>query len=76
DQGGPEDIAATATRIFWTNHDSKQVMECAAIGCGASPTVFASSQATPTGIAVDAVNVYWTDYGAGTGDGVVMIRTQ
>jgi hypothetical protein len=75
-QGGPQNIAATAARVFWTNHDAMEVMECAASGCGADPTLFASSQSVPTGIAVDVANVYWTNYGAGAADGQIIVRGQ
>jgi hypothetical protein len=42
-------------------------MQCGAGGCNNNPIVIASGQTGPTGIAVDASNVYWT-----TGDGNVM----
>jgi hypothetical protein len=42
-----------------------QVVKCAIGGCGGAPTVLAADASDPTGIAVDAANVYWTDFLSG-----------
>jgi hypothetical protein len=39
-----------------------QVVECAIAGCGDAPTVLAADPNDPSGIAVDATNVYWADF--------------
>ena len=47
-----------------------QVVKCAIGGCGGAPTVLAADASDPTGIAVDAANVYWTDFLSGQITGV------
>lgn len=39
-------------------------MRCAIGGCNGSPAVLASGQESPSGIALDANNVYWADFGS------------
>jgi DNA-binding beta-propeller fold protein YncE len=41
-------------------------------GGTSAPTLIASDQNAPWGIALDANNVYWTNYGDGAGTGSVM----
>jgi hypothetical protein len=57
------DVAIDTTTIYWTERSTGNIMS-APIGGGASTTI-ASGQATPIGIAVDSMYVYWAN-SAGT----------
>ena len=40
-----------------------QILKCDASGCGNGPSIVVAGLATPTGLAADATNVYFTDQG-------------
>ena len=54
----PTAIAVNASALYWVDDGTSSVMQVALTGGG--PTTLASGQSTPTSIALDANNVYWT----------------
>jgi sugar lactone lactonase YvrE len=64
-QNGLGRIALDSSSIYWTATNDGTVMKASLDG--GPPTTLALAQSYPTGIAVDATNVYWTNYqGAGS----------
>ena len=70
----PNSIAVGSTSVYWMNQgkggpaavatpSTGSVMSCAIGGC-ARPTVMATGQDNPIAIALDSVNVYWTNGGS------------
>jgi hypothetical protein len=53
-------LSVAGSNAYWTTYDSTQIMGCQLSSCARS-TVLASlaSNEPPTGIAVDATNIYW-----------------
>jgi hypothetical protein len=54
-------LATDGTSLFFSDGGNGIVRSCPLAGCGAGPTVLATLQANPWGIAVDAANVYWVN---------------
>jgi hypothetical protein len=57
---GGAHVVADEQNVYWTGPTA--IYKCAVGGC-ASPTVLASASGA-RGIALDATNVYWAEYGA------------
>ena len=53
-------LSVDRSSVYWTTYYNTQIMACSLEGC-ANPTTLASlaSNEPPTGIAVDAANIYW-----------------
>jgi hypothetical protein len=66
-------LLADATRVYWSDGNS-QVLAVSATG--GSPTVLASGQVHPLGLALDGQNLYWVNHGSGwpsgSADGAVL----
>jgi hypothetical protein len=64
----PLQITSDATNLYWTESISQgAVVACPLAGCpNTGPTVLASGQDHPVGVAVDQVAVYWANNGSGT----------
>lgn len=56
-QNDPSDLAVDGLDLFWSNHGANQIVKVAKVG--GTATVFASSQPSPVGIALDDTHVYW-----------------
>ena len=67
----PEFIAIDATSVYFTETEGGRVVKVP-IGGGA-PVVLAAGQSEPTGIVVDAANVYWTTQGSNSGNSVMKV---
>jgi hypothetical protein len=79
-QNGPFGLAAAKGRVAWSNPGVMTCQPSGACafppgsngslvvwdGCDASTKTIASGQAAPLGVAMDAKNVYWTNFGDGT----------
>jgi hypothetical protein len=55
---GANRIATDGRNVYWTESGGT-IMTCSVASC--SPTLMASGQTSPVGIAVDAINVYWVN---------------
>jgi hypothetical protein len=81
-------IAVDSSGVYWTETQTfpggkigptaaaapGAVFQCAMTGCNNAPTLIASDQNHPTGIAVDAVNIYWANSGSNKSpDGAIMV---
>ncbi len=88
----PSAIAVDGTMVYvaqWGDESeagrrpagSGQIVKCAVAGCNGAATTVEDYVNYPQGIAVDDVNVYWTDFGtgidpSGSDDGRVMVRAK
>jgi hypothetical protein len=67
-------LAVGPTRVCWARSTDGAILQVPIEG--GTPVVVASQQFAPSGVAVDAANVYWTTYGnwfmSGTPKGTVM----
>jgi hypothetical protein len=70
-QAGLKDIAIDATYVYWTAASAGVVAACPLTGCGA-PTVLASGEPYPLGVATSGGQAYWSDYGL-PGDGGTVV---
>jgi hypothetical protein len=66
----PYDVAADATRVYWTNYNISGIPQnngslASVLITGGSPTTLASQLWEPTGIAVDSSSVYSATWGGG-----------
>jgi sugar lactone lactonase YvrE len=64
----PWDIATDGAYVYWTDCTNPGSVKRVPVGGGVTPTVLASNQGAPYGIAVDpaAQYVYWTTYDGNT----------
>jgi Sulfatase-modifying factor enzyme 1/Stigma-specific protein, Stig1 len=60
-QAGVAGIATDATHLFWTNDQNGTVSSCLKSASFATPTLLATNQSTPTGIAVVGPALVWTN---------------
>jgi hypothetical protein len=74
---GAYSLAVSGTTLFAAGLGSigggfadGSIVSCPVTGCGATPTVIASSQQSPADLAVDTTNVYWTTGSQGGASGV------
>jgi hypothetical protein len=51
-------LATDGISVYWVNGDGS--IQRAPVGGGGTPLILATMQGTPTSIAVDGTNVYWT----------------
>ena len=70
-QSVPEFIAIDATSVYFTATLGGRVVKVP-IGGGA-PVVLAAGQSEPTGIVVDAANVYWTNQASNSGNSIMKV---
>jgi hypothetical protein len=72
----PNEIVVNGTTLYWTNagtstaatalvHDGT-VMSCPVTGCVGAPSILASGQGNPGGLATDGLNLYWANFGSGS----------
>jgi len=87
DLNGAVGIAVDADNVYWAETGQSvvagqmvagagRVAKCAIGGCNGSPTVIAASQDGPTGIAVDAMHVYWASSGASATEGTIRVAAK
>jgi hypothetical protein len=68
-EGEPSDIATDGAYVYWTDCTNPGSVKRAPVGGGVAPTILASDQGAPYGIALDpapAQYVYWTTYDGNT----------
>jgi hypothetical protein len=63
---GAGGLVVDATRVYWVDTAGGHVLACAKTGCDRSPTVLASGQDAPTGIALSGGTLFWTNHDGGT----------
>jgi hypothetical protein len=84
---GAVGIAVDANSVYWTETGNNivagqmvagagRVAKCVIGGCNYRPTVIAANQDGPTGIAVDALHVYWATYGGNATDGKITVAAK
>jgi hypothetical protein len=84
---GAVGIAVDADNVYWAETGQSvvagqmvagagRVAKCAIGGCNGSPTVIAANQDGPTGIAVDAMHVYWASSGASATEGTIRMAAK
>jgi hypothetical protein len=70
----PMGLATDGTNVYFTElgdgvsasaTDVGRVAKCSVTGCTEGATAIADHLENPRGIAVDATNVYWADFGSG-----------
>jgi hypothetical protein len=76
--GAPMALATDGINVYFTDLGSHQppssatntglVAKCPVAGCPDGGTMIAGSLENPRGIAVDATNIYWADFGSGAVD--------
>lgn len=63
-QGPATGIATNGTTVCWTQKEVGGAVSCQPV-TGGTPSTIATNQGTPAYIAMDATNVYWTNFGGG-----------
>ena len=61
----PNDVAVSATNVYWVDFTVGTVSSCAITGCAEKATVLASGQSSPNALAVDATAIYWVNENPG-----------
>jgi hypothetical protein len=84
---GATGIAVDADNVYWTEEGDSvvagqtvpgagRVAKCSIGGCNNTPTVIAANQDGPTGIALDAMRVYWATQGGNATDGKISVAAK